>query len=331
MRLASPWLLLLLALLPLVWRASVRRTQRAVVRFPTIASLKAISATGAGRRRLALILLRSLALVLVIVALARPQAGTATAKVYREGVDVMLAMDVSGSMLAEDFTLGNERSSRLEAVKAVVDEFVTARPQDRIGLVLFGARAYTQCPLTLDHGWLRQNLARAEVGMIEDGTAVGSGIATAVNRLRASTAKSKFVVLLTDGQQNAGTLSPESAADAAAALGIKVYTVGAGTRGMAPFPTTDLFGNKVYRPMSVDIDEDALKKVAEITHARYFRATDTTSLREIYAEIDRAEKTEFEAPEYTEYREAYAWMLWPALLLLCLELGLAETVLRKLP
>jgi len=330
-RLASPWLLLLLALLPLVWRASVRRTQRAVVRFPTIASLKAISATGAGRRRLALILLRSLALVLVIVALARPQAGTATAKVYREGVDVMLAMDVSGSMLAEDFTLGNERSSRLEAVKAVVDEFVTARPQDRIGLVLFGARAYTQCPLTLDHGWLRQNLARAEVGMIEDGTAVGSGIATAVNRLRASTAKSKFVVLLTDGQQNAGTLSPESAADAAAALGIKVYTVGAGTRGMAPFPTTDLFGNKVYRPMSVDIDEDALKKVAEITHARYFRATDTTSLREIYAEIDRAEKTEFEAPEYTEYREAYAWMLWPALLLLCLELGLAETVLRKLP
>jgi Ca-activated chloride channel family protein len=330
-RLASPWLLLLLALLPLVWRASVRRTRRAAVRFPTITSLKAISATGAGRRRLALVLLRSLALILVIFALARPQAGTATTKVYREGVDVVLAVDVSGSMLAEDFTLGNERSSRLEAVKAVVEEFVTARPQDRIGLVLFGARAYTQAPLTLDHGWLRQNLARAEVGMIEDGTAVGSGIATAVNRLRASTAKSKFVVLLTDGQQNAGTLSPESAADAAAALGIKVYTVGAGTRGMAPFPATDLFGNKVYRPVAVDIDEEALKKVAEITHARYFRATDTQSLREIYAEIDRAEKTEFEAPEYTEYREVYAWMLWPALLLLSLELGLAETVLRKLP
>jgi Ca-activated chloride channel family protein len=333
-RLASPWLLLLLALLPIVWRASARRTQhtrRTSVRFPTIASLKAISAAGAGRRRLVLVLLRSLALVLVIVALARPQAGTATAKVYREGVDVVLAVDVSGSMLAEDFTLGNERASRLAAVKAVVEEFVAARPQDRIGLVLFGARAYTQSPLTLDHGWLRQNLARAEVGMIEDGTAVGSGIATAVNRLRASTAKSKFVVLLTDGQQNAGTLTPESAADAAAALGIKVYTVGAGTRGMAPFPATDFFGNKVYRPVSVDIDEDALKKVAEITHARYFRATDTESLREIYAEIDRAEKTEFEAPEYTEYREAYAWLLWPALLLLCLELGLAETVLRKLP
>jgi Ca-activated chloride channel family protein len=322
---------LLLLLLPLVWRESVRGARRTALRFPTIVSLKAMSATGAGRRRLALTLLRTVGLILVVVALARPQAGTTTAKIFREGVDVVLAVDVSGSMLAEDFTLGNERASRLDVVKSVVDEFVVARPADRIGVVLFGARAYTQCPLTLDHGWLRQNLERAEVGMIEDGTAVGSGIATAVNRLRASTAKSKFVVLLTDGQQNAGTLTPETAAEAAAALGIKVYTVGAGTRGLAPYPATDLFGNKVYRPMSVDIDEDALKKVAEITHARYFRATDTKRLRDVYAEIDRAEKTEFEAPEYTEYRETYAWMLWPALLLLCLETALAETVLRKLP
>src|SRR5262249_13830347 len=163
-----------------------------------------------------------------------------------------------------------------------VKEFVAARAEDRVGLVLFGARAYTQCPLTLDHGWLLQNLDRAQVGMIEDGTAIGAGIATAVNRLRASTAKSKFVVLLTDGQQHA--------AEAAAALGIKVYTVGAGTRGMAPFPTRDLFGNKVYRPIQVDVDEDTLKKVATTTGARYFRATDTTSLRDIYAEIDKAEK-----------------------------------------
>jgi len=331
MRLASPWFLLLLALLPLLWRGVFRRERRAALRYPTLSTLKAVSASGAGARRIVLPALRTLALALVVVALARPQAGSTTAKVHREGVDVVLAVDVSGSMLAEDFTLGEERASRLDVVKSVVDEFVAARPQDRIGLVLFGARAYTQCPLTLDHGWLRQNLARAKVGMIEDGTAVGAGIATSVNRLRASTAKSKFVVLLTDGQQNAGTIAPHTAAEAATALGIKVYTVGAGTRGMAPYPATDLFGNKVYRPMAVDIDEDALKKVAEITKARYFRATDTESLREIYGEIDRAEKTEFEAPEFTEYREIYPYLLWPALLLLVLELLLAETALRKLP
>jgi len=160
---------------------------------------------------------------------------------------------------------------------------------------------------------------------------VGAGMATAVNRLRASTAKSKFVVLLTDGQQNAGKITPQTAAEAAAALGIKVYTVGAGTRGMAPFPTRDLFGNKVYRPMQVDVDEATLEKVAKTTGARYFRATDTKSLREIYAEIDKAEKTAFEAPSYQDYRELYPWALWPALALLLAELVLADTRLRKVP
>jgi Ca-activated chloride channel family protein len=251
--------------------------------------------------------------------------------VHREGVDVVHAVDVSGSMLAEDFELPTGRASRIDVVKSVVKDFVTARPEDRIGLVLFGGRAYTQCPLTLDHGWLLQNLDRAQVGMIEDGTAIGAGLATAVNRLRVSTAKSKFVVLLTDGQQNAGRITPQTAADAAAALGVKVYTIGAGTRGMAPFPARDLFGNKVYRPIQVDVDEDTLRKIASTTKARYFRATDTKSLREIYGEIDRAEKTGFEAPEYADYRELYPWLLWPALALLCLEIGAAETVLRKIP
>jgi Ca-activated chloride channel family protein len=269
--------------------------------------------------------------VLVAVALARPQAGTAATKIHREGVDVVLAVDVSGSMLAEDFTVAGRRASRLAAVKDVVKEFVAARPDDRIGLVLFAARPYTQCPLTLDHGWLLQNLARADVGMIEDGTAVGSGLATAVNRLRASTAKSKFIVLLTDGQQNAGRITPPTAAEAAAALGIKVYTVGAGTRGLAPFPMQDFLGNKVYRPMQVDIDEETLKKVAATTGARYFRATDTQSLRDVYTEIDRAERTPFEAPQYLDYREIYPWLVWPALLLLLAEVGLGETVLRTLP
>jgi Ca-activated chloride channel homolog len=326
-RLASPWWLLLVTLVPLLWR---RARTRPAVRFPSFGVLRAVAA-GGDRRRLVLGALRSIVVVLIAFAMARPQMGSAAVQVHREGVDVVLAVDVSGSMLAEDFELPSGRASRLDVVKSVVKDFIAARAQDRVGLVLFSARAYTQCPLTLDHGWLRQNLERAEVGMIEDGTAVGAGLATAVNRLRASTAKSKFVVLLTDGQQNAGRITPQTAAEAAATLGIKVYTIGAGSRGMAPFPVRDLFGNKVYRPVQVDIDEKTLQKVAETTGARYFRATDTQSLRDIYAEIDKAEKTTFEAPEYADYDELYPWLLWPALALLCVELALADTVLRKIP
>jgi len=332
MRLAAPWWLLLLAALPLLWTALARSTRRdPAVRYPTFDILRTVAGPGDRRRRIVLGALRTLVVGLLAFAMARPQAGSAAAKVHREGVDVVLAVDVSGSMLAEDFELGGQRVSRLDVVKSVVKEFVTARSEDRVGLVLFGARAYTQCPLTLDHGFLLQHLERAEVGMIEDGTAIGAGLATAVNRLRASTAKSKFVVLLTDGQQNAGRITPQTAAEAAGKLGIKVYTVGAGTRGMAPFPTRDLFGNKVYRPIQVDVDEPTLEQVATTTGARYFRATDTASLRAVYEEIDRAEKTAFEAPDYQDYRELYPWLLWPALALLCAELVLADTRLRKVP
>ena len=330
MRFASPWLIALAVIIPLVLR--VRRHARdAAVRFPSLAVLHAVAPAGAGRRRIILVALRALALGLIVVALARPQLGSAQTRIHREGVDVVLAVDVSGSMLAEDFTLGSARASRVDVVKSVVKEFVAARPEDRIGLVLFAARPYTQCPLTLDHGWLLQNLDRAKVGMIEDGTAIGTALAAAVNRLRPSTAKSKFIVLLTDGENNAGKITPQTAADAATALGIKVYTVGAGTRGLAPYPTQDMFGNKVYRPMQVDIDEPMLKKIAMTTNGRYFRATDTASLRDVYSEIDRSEKTAFEAPEFLDYRELYPWLAWPALALVLLEVGLAETVLRKLP
>jgi Ca-activated chloride channel family protein len=321
----------LAALVPLVLRWSRGTARRAALRFPSLGALRIAAPGGAGRRRALLVALRAAALLLVAVALARPQLGSAATRIHREGVDVVLAVDVSGSMLAEDFTLGTTRASRLEVVKSAVQEFVGARPEDRIGLVLFAARPYTQCPLTLDHGWLLQNLQRATVGMIEDGTAIGSGLASAVNRLRPSTAKSKFIVLLTDGQSNAGRITPQTAADAAATLGIKVYTVGAGTHGLAPYPTQDFFGNKVYRPMPVDIDEDTLRKIATTTGGRYFRATDTASLREVYAEIDRAEKTAFEAPEFLEYRELYPLLAWPAVALILLEIALAETVLRTLP
>src|SRR5215470_17302436 len=217
-RLADPWLLLLLGLVVVVLPWGRRASRRPAVRYPTLAALLAVAPAGAAHRRALLGLLRAAALGLLVLALARPQAGSATAKLHREGVDVVLAVDVSGSMLAEDFTLEGKRSSRLDAVKSVVREFVGARPQDRIGLVLFAARPYTQAPLTLDHGWLLQNLARAKVGMIEDGTAVGSALATAVNRLEPSAAKSKIVVLLTDGQSNAGKVTPMQAAEAAKTL-----------------------------------------------------------------------------------------------------------------
>jgi Ca-activated chloride channel family protein len=328
-RLASPWLLALLALLPLAWPSWHARA--AAVRFPTLAELRAVSPHGAGRRRIVLGVLRAIALGLLALALSRPQAGSASTRVHREGVDVVLAVDVSGSMLAEDFMLEGKRANRLDVVKAAVREFVAARPEDRVGLVLFAARPYTQCPLTLDHGWLLQNLERARIGMIEDGTAIGSALATAVDRLRASRAKGRFVVLLTDGQQNAGRITPRTAAEAAAALGVRVYTVGAGTRGVAPYPAQDPFGNRIYRPMRVDIDEGALRQIATTTGGRYFRATDTTKLREVYAEIDRSEKTPFEAPQYLDFEELYPWLVWPALGLVLLEIGLGETVLRKLP
>jgi Ca-activated chloride channel family protein len=331
MRLAAPWWLLALVLLPLLLAWRRRRPARAAVRYPSLAVLRAVTPAGGARRRWLLGALRVLVLACLVFALARPQRGNEETRVRREGVDIVLAVDVSGSMLAEDFTLEGARANRLAAVKAVVREFVEARPDDRIGLVLFAGRPYTQCPLTLDHGWLVQNLARAEVGMIEDGTAVGSAVATAVNRLRASTAPSKFVVLLTDGQSNAGRVSPRTAAEAAAALGIKIYTVGAGTRGMAPYPARDLFGNKVYRPMPVDIDEATLQEIARETGARYFRATDTDSLRAVYGEIDRSEKAPFEAPQFLDWRELYAWLAWPALLGLLAEVGLGATWLRKLP
>jgi len=331
MRLHDPWLLSLAALLPLaLW--GWRRTGRpATLHFPALWMLARV---GAGRRahwRWLLVALRLAAALLVVVALARPQMGKAESRVFSEGVDIMLAVDVSGSMLAEDFTVNGQRANRLDAVKSVVREFVAARPQDRIGLVLFAARPYTQAPLTLDHGWLLQNLERAKVGMLEDGTAVGSALATAVNRLEPSTSKSRIIVLLTDGQSNAGKVMPAQAAEAAKTLGFRVYTIGAGTRGTAPFPQVDPFGRKVYVNIPVDVDEDTLQRIAETTGGHYFRATDTDSMRRIYDDIDKLETTSEEGLQYLDYDELYVWMVIGALLLLIGEAILAQTWLRVLP
>jgi Ca-activated chloride channel family protein len=332
MRLHDPWVLLLLVLVPLLFLWQRRVLHEAALRFPTLAVLRTIPVAGVRRWRWVLPALRGLALCLLIVALTRPQRGKAESQYRGEGIDMMLAVDISGSMMSEDFTLpSGQRANRLEVVKTVVRDFITGRGGDRVGLVLFGARPYTQCPLTLDHGWLLQNLERAQIGMIEDGTAIGSALATAAARLEHSDAKSKVIILLTDGQNNAGKVSPTTAADAIKTLHIKVYTIGAGTKGLAPFPARDIFGNKVYRPVPVDIDEDTLKQIAQKTGGTYFRATDTASLQQIWSDIDRMERTEFTAPRYLDYDELYPWLALPALLLIAAEVGLSHTILRKLP
>jgi Ca-activated chloride channel family protein len=333
-RLDDPWALVLLLLVPVVVR--LRRGRRdAALHLPTLPALREVAGRQAGGRRAwrwVLSALRAGAVVCFVGALARPQGGLAESRVVTEGIDIILAVDVSSSMLAEDFTLGGKRANRLAAAKAVVGDFIAGRAGgDRIGLVLFAARPYTQCPLTLDHGWLQANLERAEIGMIEDGTAIGSALATSVARLERSDGKSKIVILLTDGQNNAGKVSPATAAEAAKALGYRVYTIGAGTRGVAPYPARDLFGNLVYRPVPVDIDEATLREIAAATGGRYFRATDTESLKEIYREIDALEKSPHAGLHYREYRELYPWLLVPGLVCLVAEVLLSRTALRVLP
>ncbi|MCM8776254.1 MAG: VWA domain-containing protein, partial [Candidatus Omnitrophica bacterium] len=247
------------------------------------------------------------------------------------GIDIVLAIDVSGSMMAEDFVLNGERKNRLAVVKDVVRDFIKKRTNDRIGLVLFAGRAYMQCPLTLDYGVLLQFLDRAEIGMIEDGTAVGDGIAMALARLRRIESKSKVIILLTDGVNNAGDMDPKNAAELARALKVRIYTVGAGSKGKVPFPAEDFFGNKVYQWAEIDLDESSLRNIAQVTGGQYFRATDTEELRKIYDEIDQLEKTKVEMESYAEYRELFPPFVLTALFLILVEVVLRQTRFRTLP
>ena len=276
-------------------------------------------------------LLRVAALILIVAALSRPQQMLEESKIISEGIDIVIALDTSTSMFAEDFKLNGKRANRLEVVKNVVRDFISNRHSDRIGIVAFASRAYTVSPLTLDYGWLMQNLDRVKIGMIEDGTAIGSGMSSALNRIKDTGAKEKVIILLTDGRNNAGKISPLTAAEAADALNIKIYTIGAGTKGLAPYPAKDFFGNRIYRQVKIEIDEESLQKIAQKTGARYFRATDTKSLRNIYEEIDKLEKTSIEEKGYTEYRELFHLFLIPGLVLLMLEIILRNTVLRRIP
>lgn len=276
-------------------------------------------------------LLRILVLLLLVLGLVRFRLPVEGSKIKTEGIDIVLALDVSTSMLAEDFTLRGRRVNRLEAVKDVVEKFIQGRNNDRIGVVAFAARAYTVSPLTLDYAWLLNNLKRVKIGMIEDGTAIGSGIVVALKRLNNSPAKGKVIILLTDGINNAGNVSPLTAAQLAKSLKVRVYTIGAGTKGLVPYPVKDFFGNTVYRAVKIDLDENILKEIAQITDAKYFRATDTKSLKEIYSEIDQMEKSPLEQKGFNEYEELFARFVYPALFLLVLEAVLLSTWLRKIP
>ena len=325
---------LLLLLIPLVLVGGYclrKRKIKANLAFSTDRLLKGVKPSLKVLLSKNVYLLRIIALCLIAVALARPQEPLEESKIETEGIDIVLALDVSTSMLAEDFTLRGKRVNRLDAVKDVVQKFIQGRENDRIGLVAFAARAYTVSPLTLDYNWLLQNLERVKIGMIEDGTAIGLGLASSLNRLKDTKAKSKVVILLTDGRNNAGDISPSLAAEAACSLGIKVYTIGAGTKGLAPYPARDFFGNKVYQSIKIDIDEDTLIDIAAKTGAKYFRATDTKSLREIYSEIDEMEKTPVEEKGYLEYKELFSRFLGIALALILLEVGLSNTILRRIP
>jgi Ca-activated chloride channel family protein len=322
------WLLLLLPLIPLVLR---QPRVRAALRFPSAALVRAAAPASRSRARRTLVALRLAALAAMITALAHPQQGLGEADVEAQGIDIVLALDVSGSMRALDFTLKGNRASRLDVVRSVVKTFIEARPNDRIGMVAFAGRPYLVAPLTLDHDWLEQNLDRVEIGLVEDGTAVGSAIASSTNRLRDRTARSRVVVLLTDGVNNAGKVSPTTAAEAARALGIRVYTIAAGTKGEAPMPVRDAFGLERIMMVPVDVDEESLKQVADLTGGAFFRATDTDSLERIYQQIDEMEKSAETIKKFDRYRELYPWLLVPALLLLGLEIGLGETRLRRLP
>lgn len=270
--------------------------------------------------------LRLAALALLIVALARPQDVERLSRTNTEGIDIMLAIDVSGSMLARDF-----RPDRITAAKEVAGSFIADRYGDRIGLVAFAGEAFTQSPLTTDQGTLQTLLSRIRSGLIEDGTAIGNGLATAINRLRESEAKSKVIILLTDGVNNRGEIAPVMAAEIAKEQGIRVYTIGVGSRGTAPTPAIDMFGNMTFVQAKVEIDEKTLQEIADATGGRYFRATDNEKLRAIYDEINRLEKSKVEVADFTTYTEEYLRWVLAALALLAAEFLIRTLILKRIP
>ena len=328
MRFANPYLLWLLALIVPMIAYYIYRTLQggAAIRISSVAGVRNAPRTLRYWLRHVPFVLRMAAVALLIVALARPQDVEEQSRTNAEGIDIMLAIDVSSSMLARDFT-----PDRLSAAKEVAGEFIADRYGDRIGIALFAGEAFTQSPLTTDKSTLQTLLARVRSGIIEDGTAIGNGLATAINRLRESEAKSKVIILLTDGVNNRGEIAPLMAADIAADMGIKVYTIGVGTLGQAPYPAMDMFGNMTFQMMDVEIDEQTLQEIASQTGGRYFRATDRQKLKEIYDEINTLEKSEVEITDLTIYHEQFVALLLLAVALLVAEMLLDKLVLKRIP
>lgn len=331
MQFANPWLLLLLLALPLLAWLKGRRGGQPAFLYSSVGLVKGMTGITRSHARGFLAQLRWLALALLIVGLARPQSGVGEDKVRASGVDIVVALDLSSSMISEDFMLAGNRVNRLVVAKDVLREFIRKRTNDRIGLVAFARNPYVVAPPTLDHDFVLEHVDRLQIGAVEDGTAIGSALTAALNRLRDVPGKSKIVILMTDGQNNAGKIPPLTAAEAAQALGIRVYTIGVGTRGKAPVPFFDAFGQKHYRDVDVDIDEDTLRKIAQKTGGEYFRADSTDTLREIYHRIDKLERTEATLKKYRYYAELFPLVAMPGWVLLMLEIILSNTVWRRLP
>jgi len=327
-RFEDPVFLILVLALPglIAWYVRRRARKGGAIRFSWIGGLKDADRKRTGRWRHVLFGLRVTALLALIVAFARPQSGVTGETIRTEGVDIVLALDLSTSMLAEDL-----EPNRVEAAMDVAADFVRSRPNDRIGLVVFAGEAFTQAPLTLDHDVVTGLLNDLQVGFIEDGTAIGMGLATAIKRLQQSNAESRVVVLLTDGRNNRGEIDPTTAAQMAQALGVRVYTVGAGGHGTARVPVQDPVLGRRYVSMNVDIDEEALVEVANLTGGQYFRATDRESLEQVWRDIDELETTQIEVEHFTRYGELFHLPLLVGLSLLVIEALLGQTLLRKVP
>ncbi len=339
MRLASPYALLLLLFVPVLLYLRQQQQYTVALRYSSIADLAALAPSLATRLHWVLPCLRTLALVLCILALARPQRGIEAITISSEGIAILMAVDISGSMAALDLQVDGRQSSRLDAVKHTFRTFVEGgkhlpgRAGDLVGMVTFARYPDSICPLTLDHDALLSLLEQVEIVTVpeEDGTAIGEGIALGVERLKDSTAKSRVMIVLTDGVNNAGDTEPLQAAQIAKALGIKIYTIGAGTRGMAMIPVRGPNGQTVLQRMPVDIDERTLTEIATLTGGQYFRATDGAALQAIYAEIDRLEKSTNVTEYYQQYAELFPLILLPGLGCLVLEMVLVNTRFRKIP
>lgn len=329
---SNPWVLLLIPVIPLIALLKGKSGRQAAFLYSSVSILKGITNLSRSRSGAFMNFLRWLAILMFIIGLARPQIPEGQTQKSSSGVDIMITLDLSTSMLAEDFVLNGERVNRLAIAKDVLKRFIKRRPNDRLGLVVFAKNAYLAVPLTLNHDFLLQNLSRLELGMIEDGTAIGDGLTTSINRLKDLEAKSRIVIMITDGEETVNDIPPLTAAEIAKTYDIKVYTIGAGTRGNAPYPQqAGPFGTIRYVQKPVTIDEDTLKSIASLTSGKYYRANNAEKFFEIYDEIDSLEKSETEVKIYSRYQELFIYFVACGLVFLAMEILLANTLLRTIP